>query len=149
MVGLNTPFGVSLAAGARLDEEDLEVRRTDVAASYTTPGVSLSTQYSFIDAQPNYGFSDDRHEVRVGGSAQVHEYWRVFGNATFDLTTSNMVQRGIGFAYDDDCFGINFTASETRGNIDNEVLSRDFGVTISLRTLGDFGRSTSNGTTTF
>ncbi|MFN3765975.1 MAG: LPS-assembly protein LptD [Aliihoeflea sp.] len=149
MLGLTTPFGVSLAAGSRLDEQDLEVRRTDVAASYSTPAVSLSTQYSFIDAQPDYGFSDDRHEVRVGGSAQVHEYWRVFGNATFDLNTTNMVQRGIGFAYDDDCFGINFTASETRGNINNEVLSRDFGVTISLRTLGDFGRSTSNGTTTF
>jgi LPS-assembly protein len=148
MVGLSTPVGLSLAAGARLDKDNLEVRRTDVAASYATPAVSLSTQYSFIDAQPDYGFTDDRHEVRVGGSAQVHEYWRVFGNATFDLNTSNMVQRGIGFAYDDDCFGINFTASETRGNINNEVLSRDFGINISLRTLGDFGRSTSN-TTTF
>lgn len=143
MVGLSTPVGVSLAAGARLDKDDLEVRRTDVAASYATPAVSVSTQYSFIDAQPDYGFSEDRHEVRVGGSAQVHEYWRVFGNATFDLNTSNMVQRGIGFAYDDDCFGINFTASETRGNINNEVLSRDFGINISLRTLGDFGRTTS------
>ncbi|MCO6387850.1 LPS assembly protein LptD [Aliihoeflea sp. 40Bstr573] len=156
MLGLSTPVGVSLAAGARLDKDDLEMRRTDLAASYSTPAISISTQYSFIDAQPNYGFSPTpenptgtRQEIRVGGSAQVHEYWRVFGNATFDLNTSNMVQRGIGFAYDDDCFGINFTASETRGNINNEVLSRDFGVTISLRTLGDFGRSTSNGTTTF
>ncbi|MGQ2906580.1 MAG: LPS-assembly protein LptD [Aliihoeflea sp.] len=149
MVGLNTPVGVSLAAGARLDKDDLEVRRTDVAASYATQAVSLSTQYSFIEAQPDYGFADDRHEVRVGASAQVHEYWRVFGNATFDLNTSNLVQRRIGFAYDDDCFGINFTASETRGNVSNEVLSRDFGINISLRTLGDFGQSTSGNSTTF
>ncbi|MCO6392764.1 LPS assembly protein LptD [Aliihoeflea aestuarii] len=150
MVGLSTPVGVSVAAGARFDKDDFAVQRTDVAASYTSAFASVSAQYAFIEAQPAYGFSDDRHEVRVGGSAQVHEYWRVFANATFDLNTSNMVQRGIGFAYDDDCFGVNFTYAENRSNFDNEVLTRDFGVNITLRTLGDFGRSTSSGgTTTF
>ncbi|MHB2265721.1 LPS-assembly protein LptD [Aliihoeflea sp. PC F10.4] len=146
-VGLTTPLGVSLAAGARFDKDGFEVRRTDVAASYSSAFATVSAQYAFIDAQPSYGFSEDRHEVRVGGSAQVHEYWRVFGNATFDLNTNHMVRRGIGFAYDDDCFGINFTYAETRNNRTNDVLTRDFGVNITLRTLGDFGQSTSNSST--
>jgi LPS-assembly protein len=150
MVGLSTPVGLSLAAGARFDKDDFSVQRTDVAASYGSSFASVSAQYAFIEAQPAYGFSEDRHEVRVGGSARVHEYWRVFGNATFDLNTNNMVQRGIGFAYDDDCFGINFTYAENRSNFNNEVLTRDFGVNITLRTLGDFGQSTSTaGTATF
>lgn len=141
LVGLSTPNGVSLAAGARFDKDGLEVARSDLAASYVTEPLSLSAQYSFIEAQPNYGFVNDRHEIRLGGSARVHEYWRVFGSGTFDFNTRNLVRRDIGFAYDDECFAIAFSMSESRDNQSNEVISRDFGINISLRTLGDFGDS--------
>ncbi len=146
MVGVNAPAGVSLAVGTRLDKDSFEIERTDVAASYASSFASVSAQYSFIEAQPRYGFDEERHEVRVGGSAQVHEYWRVFGNATFDLNTNNAVRRGIGFAYDDDCFGIDFTYEEARSNLDNSVVNRSIGLNITLRTLGDFGRATDTAT---
>ena len=138
MVGLNSPIGLSLAAGARFDEETFEVRRTDVSAAYATRPFSVSGVYSFIEAQPDYGFAEDRHEVRGNASLRILDNWRVFGGGTYDLTNEVLTRKSIGFAYDDDCFAYSIVMSEyehpTNGN-----KTRNFGFTVSLRTIGDFG----------
>jgi LPS-assembly protein len=141
MVGLSSPTGFSLAAGARFDEKTFDVRRTDVSAAYSSRPFSVSAVYSFIDAQPDYGFANDRHEVRGSASVRIHENWRIFGSGTYDLKSEVLTRRSIGFAYDDDCFAYSISMSEYQ-DPSNGNKTRNFGFTVSLRTIGEFGSST-------
>lgn len=146
-VNLNTPIGVTVGAGARFDQENFEVRRTDLTASYGGDVARVSAVYTFVEKQPDYGFEEDRHEVRGGASVKVHEYWRVFGSGTYDLENNLMTRKSIGFGYDDECFSFTFFGTETasRNNNTQEVdKEKSFGFRISLRTIGDFGTTTSS-----
>jgi LPS-assembly protein len=138
LVGFATPFGVSASAGARFDEETFDVRRTEFKAGVNTEAIALSARYAFIDAQPLYGFPEDRQEVSVGSSARFNENWRVFAAGTYDLEESSLISGALGFGYDDECFSYLLSMSETRNATTDEV-QRSFGFNISLRTLGDFG----------
>ena len=140
-IGLISPVGLSLGAGARFDEKTFEVRRTDVSAGYGSSTVSVSGAYSYIEKQPDYGFADDRHEVRASASVRVAENWRIMGNGTYDFTHEVMVRKGIGFAYDDECFSYMLTASEYVNPLNQSDKRRTFGFQVSLRTIGDFGSS--------
>ena len=113
LVGFASPSGLSASASARLDEQTLEIRRSEVKAGYTADIFSVSARYAFIQEQPLYGFDEDRREVSVGGSARLHENWRVFGSGTYDFEQNVMVKDAFGFAYDDECFTYLMTFSET------------------------------------
>lgn len=142
LVGVTSPNGVSLSTGARLDETTLELRRLDVRAGATLGPVSVSTSYAFIQKQPLYGYAADRHQVTLGASARVVENWRLFGSGTYDFVAGTLLQDSIGFAYDDECFSFSFTASQSR-NTTGTSTSNSFGFNLSLRTIGDFGQSSS------
>ena len=64
MFGLASPSGFSASVSARLDEETLELRRSEIKAGFVTRALSLPAKYAFIQAQPLYGFSDDRQNCR-------------------------------------------------------------------------------------
>jgi len=140
--------GINFMTGARLDETTLELRRLDAAANATVGRVSASARYAYIQAQPLYGFAYDRKEVTLAASAQVAEYWRVFGSGTYDFESRALVRNGIGFTYDDECFTFTFTAAQSRTvtrGVSGPVVSKpntSFGIRVSLRTLGDFGTTT-------
>ncbi|MEP6565575.1 MAG: LPS-assembly protein LptD, partial [Mesorhizobium sp.] len=142
LVGFNSPSGFSGSLSGRFDEQSFEVRRAEVKAAYSGLPVSLSAKYAFIQAQPLYGFTTDRHEVTLGASTHLAENWRIFGTGTYDLQQSVLVKDGVGFAYNDSCFTYLMTFSESRDSITKEV-SQNVGFNLSFRTLGDFGSSTS------
>jgi len=143
LVGFNSPSGFSGSLSGRFDEQTFEVRRAEVKAAYSGLPVSLSAKYAFIQAQPLYGFTTDRHEVTLGASTHLAENWRVFGTGTYDLQQSVLVKDGVGFAYNDSCFTYLMTFSQTRDSITKEV-SQNVGFNLSFRTLGDFGSSQSS-----
>ena len=143
LVGFATPFGLSASASTRLDENTLEMRRGELKAGYTGNAFAVSARYAFIQAQPLYGFDEDRREMTLGGSARFHENWRVFGSGTYDFEKSVLVRDSVGFAYDDECFTYLMTFSETRDR-DTEETEQTIGFNISFRTLGDFGSASSN-----
>lgn len=140
MVGLASPDGLSLAAGARFDEKTFEVRRTDLKAAYASRPVSVAGVYSFIEKQPDYGFANDRREVRGTASVRLLENWSVFGGGTHDLTRDVTTMKSIGFAYDDDCFAYSFSFTQQEHPTTREK-SESFGFSVSLRTIGEFGNS--------
>jgi LPS-assembly protein len=142
LVGFATPSGLSASASARLDEQTLELRRTELKAGYSTSPLTLTAKYTFIQAQPLYGFNEDRREVTLAASSRVHENWRIFGSGTYDLESNVVVRDALGFAYDDECFSYTMTFSETRDR-NTEDSSQTIGFNISFRTLGDFGTTTS------
>lgn len=143
LIGVTSPSGFSASLSGRFDEQTLEVRRSEVKLGYTGQPISVSAKYAFIQEQPLYGFAEDRHEVMLGGSAQINENWRVFGSGTYDLQANVLVRNGLGFGYADECFTYLMTFSETRDRITKEV-SQSVGFNISFRTLGDFGSSPGN-----
>ena len=142
MAGFTSPGGVTFTAGGRFDEQTLEVRRAEASVSIPIDRHSINASYTFIQAQPLYGFSQDRREVTLGGRARLHDYWSVYASGTYDLESSTLANSSFGFLYDDECFTYGMTFSRTQNTISRDV-SYGFGFNISFRTLGDFGTSTS------
>ena len=93
LAGFISPIGVSGSVGTRLDEQTLELRRTELKAGYSTIPVTVTAKYTFIQAQPLYGFPDDRTELTFATSAPVRENWRVFGSGTYDFEIINAGSR--------------------------------------------------------
>jgi LPS-assembly protein len=147
LAGFIAPNGLSASVSARFDEQTFEVRRAETKVGYFSAPLSVTAQYAFIQAQPLYGFSQDRREVTLAASGRVHENWRAFGSGTYDFESGVLVRNSVGFAYDDECFSYTMTWSTKRDN--DLVVSRreddehSIGFNISFRTLGDFGSTTS------
>lgn len=141
-VGIGTPNGFNFIAGARFDQANFSPRRADLTTTYSGSFTRLAARYSYIAAQPTYGFADDRQEATISGSTQVAEHWRVFASGTYDFQNSRLTSRSIGFTYDDECFLFTLSYTE-RHPVNREEVSRSLGFRVSLRTLGDFGTSSS------
>ena len=145
MAGFVSPFGLSGSVSGRFDEETFEARRTEVKLGYSDPALSLTAQYAFIQAQPLYGFSEDRHEVTGTASLRLQENWRVFAGATYDIEHEVPVRSRLGFAYDDECF--TYLMAYSRVEAQNGDVTNKVSFNITFRTLGDFGSGTVNSLT--
>ncbi len=141
LFGFATPFGLSSSVSARLDEQTFEVRRTELKAGWSGQPLSLIGKYAFIQAQPLYGFPEDRHEVTVGGTARMLEYWSVFASGTYDLQFGVLTSDAVGFSYSDECFSYTMTYGQSRNRTTLET-SENIGFNVSFRTIGDFGSNT-------
>ncbi|EKF20327.1 LPS-assembly protein LptD [Nitratireductor pacificus] len=140
MVGFATPGGLALSAAARFDEKTFEIRRTDIKSAASIGNVTASLQYAFIQAQPLYGFLDDRQEVTGVAKVRFDENWSGFGSGTYDLESRTLVSNSYGVSYGDDCFIYSMTYTRSK-NRDTQETSQSFGFRIALRTIGDFGTS--------
>ncbi|MGB8816791.1 MAG: LPS-assembly protein LptD [Rhizobiaceae bacterium] len=137
--GLGTSTGWSLAARGRFDEKTFEVRRGEAELAYAGQPISASLRYAYIQAQPNYGFTVDRHEISGAASLKFKENWRAFGSATYDIENKYTPSMSVGFGYDDSCTSYSLTYSETRTLTTLDDPKRSIGFYLSFRTLGDFG----------
>lgn len=140
---LNSDTGFSLRAAGRFDEKNLEMRRAETTASFSSPKFSTSLNYTFIDAQPDYGFTSDRHQVTTSGSVKLHDYWRAFGAATFDIETNSVISDSIGIAYDDSCFSFSVAYSESRKKYTGDQSNQAITFRLGFRTIGNYGQKLS------
>ncbi|MCI5077210.1 LPS-assembly protein LptD [Oricola sp.] len=137
MVGASYEESFTAALRGRFDESNFSVRRAEAEVGYTSEPVSASAGYAFIDAQPTYGYETDRREVSGTASFRVADFWRVSGNATFDITNKRLAESGIGFGYEDECFALGIQWNQTRDAADSTTTT--IGFRLSFRTLGDLG----------
>jgi len=135
---VNAVSGISFRTGARFDEKSLEIRRTDIGTTFASPNLTAGVNYSFIDAQPNYGFVNDRHEVTTTGSIKFADYWRAFGAVTHDMETNTVVSDSIGIAYDDSCFSFSIAFKENRQEFTNEQVNQSISFRLGFRTIGNY-----------
>lgn len=136
-LALSSPSNFSVGVGARFDEMSFEVRRAEVATSYSNDIFGLSANYAFIDGQPEFGFVDDRHEITTAGSVRFYDNWSIFGTTTYDLNQDELDKYSVGISYTCDCFVVRASYTEDKNN--NDAISRSYQLFISLRTLGEFG----------
>ncbi|MBL1404585.1 MAG: LPS-assembly protein LptD [Rhizobiales bacterium] len=135
-VDLNSKTGFSLGASGRFDEKNTNLRRGELTARYVDPKIALSGSYVFIDAQPKYGFANDRHEARGSASVKLNDQWRAFGAGTFDLENSEMISQSVGISYDDSCVSFSVAYSENNNRYDGSANDRSINFSLGLRTIG-------------
>jgi LPS-assembly protein len=141
--GLSNGRGLSFATRGRFDEKTFETRRAEAEVGYSGLPVGGSLRYAFIQAQPQYGYNTDRHEVTGAASVKVAENWRAFGSLTYDIENKYTPARSLGFGYDDTCTIYSLTYSETRTLSTIDEPTRSVGFYLSFRTLGDIGTNQS------
>ena len=140
VASLRTSNGAGVSAGVaiRLDEEDLDLNRSEVDVTVSQTDYSFRASYTFTEAQPNYRFEEDRHEATGTGSLRLDENWRVFGSASYDIENSELFKHSVGVGYDNDCFSFSLSYSDNDNRITGENTGSTVGVSLGLRTIGGF-----------
>ncbi|NVK34302.1 MAG: LPS-assembly protein LptD, partial [Rhodobacteraceae bacterium] len=134
---LDTQYGVKLGAQARLDDDDFALKRLQSQISATYGPVVSSFAYAFLGSQPDLGINEDRQELISSASLKLFDNWRIYGSMRYDLEGANIVQDGVGLAYDDEGFSMSMTYAEDRSRNNGEPVDRTLIFRFGLRTLGD------------
>lgn len=137
---VNDGAGVSAGVAIRLDEEDLDLNRSEVDVTVAKTDYSFKASYTFTEAQPNYRFDQDRHEITGTGSLRLDENWRVFGSASYDIESDELFRQSVGVGYDNDCFSFSLSYSDNDNRTTGENTGSTIGVSLGLRTIGGFER---------
>lgn len=144
LFGTRTPVSMSFSVSGRFDEKTFGMRRMGIKAGVSAGYTSVTGTYTFIDAQPLYGFGRDRQEVSVYANTRLHENWSLFGSSTYDMVSDTLVASAVGLTYSDDCFIYTMNYSQSRSIATTTTPSdttHNFGIKISFRTLGEVGFS--------
>lgn len=140
-VSLSTPYGISLGAQGRFDEETLDVNRADVMAGVTVGRLDTAVTYSLIGAQPIYSFPEDRHQVTTSASLKVTDEIRTFGSISYDIENEAVINRSFGVGYADECFSLIAEYQNTNDRYNLQSSESKLMFKLALRTLvdADFG----------
>ena len=137
MINVQTPFGLGVTESLRLAKETFKVARLDSSLAYSAPKYSFGVTYSQIAAQPQYGSNVDRNQIIGTATVKFADYWKAYGNVTWDLRQRKLVSGTFGLSYDDECtiFAIGFTqTTDTSNTVANDW---SIGARLTFRTLGD------------
>jgi Organic solvent tolerance protein OstA len=138
------PFGLSLATSARLDKDDLEIKRGDVTASLATGFLTTSLNYTEIAGQTGYGSPTDRRGVTGGATLRFGDNWSVFGSSGYDLVKKRRDTTRFGASYIDECLELS-VFYERKPDDTNDAKKWSVGARLTLRTLGSIGYSSGEG----
>ncbi|MGE6739112.1 LPS-assembly protein LptD [Allorhizobium pseudoryzae] len=140
LAAIDLPNGFSVQGQGRFDEKNLDLRRADASVSYNVARVSGSLIYTNIQAQPEYGYPDKGEFLKSASSIKVNENWSVSGTATWDMNKGEVIRRGVGFTYADECTIFTVAYTDKPANTD----PNDWTVTarLSFRTLGEIALGT-------
>lgn len=136
-LSLATQTGLFLNTQARFDEEDLALERNDTLLSYREDLFSISTNYTFINAQPEYASATDREQVGFGARLKLTDHWNLHAAAQYDIRTDLLRSNSLGLTYHDECFTFTLAFSETRSSSVADA-SQSVNFRFAFRTLGEF-----------
>ncbi|MCC0020491.1 MAG: LPS-assembly protein LptD [Nitratireductor sp.] len=136
-VDLNTGDGLTLGASGRFDKDNAEVNRAVAGARFVNENLTFTGNYVFINEQPRYGASEDRHELRGAASVKLDDRWRVFGSANYDIVNDQLYSYGIGLAYDDSCTSFSVAFQQSDDRYTGATNERSVMFRLGLRTLGE------------
>ena len=136
-LGFNNGSIYTLNTLGRFDENNFSVRRGEVQLGVNSELITGTSNYTYISAQPDYGFETDRHQVGFSGTLKLTDNWSVAAGAQYDLGRRQFVSHSAGLSYADECFALSLAYSETSPTTSSEV-NRTIGFKMSFRTLGEF-----------
>ncbi len=140
-LALGTPIGLSFGTQGRFDEESLALRRSDIYTAYNFSRGSAQVTYTNIAAQPIYGSIEDRSQVTTSASLKFAPNWNAFGAVGYDIKNSVVVDKSFGVGYQDDCFSLLVSYTDTVDRYAQESNSSTLMFQVGLRTISDFKQS--------
>ncbi|MCJ8240121.1 LPS-assembly protein LptD [Peteryoungia algae] len=139
--GFELPVGLSLSAGVRLDEKTLEVRRTDLNATYAQDRFETSLTFTHVDARPEYSFDEDNQTVASSSTIKLNQNWSVFGSVNYDIDANSFNRRSVGISYADECTVFSIAYSDKYDPNDETANDWTVGGRLVFRTLGEINLS--------
>jgi len=137
MTGVDLPNGLSVATSARLDRNDLSLRRSDTALRFDGARFESELIYTRIAAQPRYGLTTAQDEIQTAAAYKFRDYWSVFGSLTYDINRRSISRNGLGVSYDDRDTVLSLVYEETRDKSGTTANDWSIGARLIFRTLGD------------
>jgi LPS-assembly protein len=137
MAGFDLPNGLSVAHSARLDKNDLSLRRSDTSVRFDGARFETEVTYTRIAAQPLYGLTENASEIQSAAAFKFDNYWSVFGSLTYDINRQSLSRNGFGFSYDDRDTVFSVVYEQTRDKSGTTANDWSIGARLMFRTLGD------------
>ncbi len=126
-----------LIAQGRFDQENFELRRTDIHSWMSYGPFSASANY--VKQTPKLDVNNLTGEEIYGSAGiQLTKFWSLTGNIRYDLHDSEVDRHGVGLTYADDCFlfGVNYEhTTPVDGSVDSDTT---ISFRIELKHLGGF-----------
>src|SRR5262249_1024663 len=142
-VYLQATSNVSLIAQTRFDQQNLELKRSDLGSEVRYGPADLKVNYADVTAEPGLAAGQPRQEVLTAATLALTKDWSLLGNLRFDLETDQTITDGLGLQYQDDCFLVAVTYQ--RSFIQDQDIKPDerFVVNFNLKYLGAYKYQTS------
>lgn len=137
-------WGLTLTGGARFDEEDFALNRTDATIDFTSKYFDQALGFTRVGAQPGYAYDETNKELQSISKLKVFENWSVSGAFTWDLTDDTMTRRWFGLTYEDICTMFSIYYRQDWDEATNSRSNWSVGAQLTLRTLGDISLGSSS-----
>ncbi len=131
-----------LVGKARLNHQDLTLRRADVTASYGYGPLSLQTLYTFAASDPLNNDTRDQQELVNTGTLQLAEHWSLLGSLRYDIDASSFRSSMVGLQYSDECFILTASYTETNTSTKDVPADRTVMLYFALKHIGEFNYQT-------
>jgi LPS-assembly protein len=132
-------------AQSRFDETELSVRRTDLFSHVDVGPLGLNAQYSYRRDDPAIALFDSQQELIAQATLRLTDRWSLMGTARYDLDANQMLQDIFSVKYQDECFVLTASYTETRIDDPSRDIKPDRSLMLrfELKYLGEFNYKTS------
>ncbi len=133
-----------LIGQARFDEDDLDLRRSDI---YTTASYGpFIAQAAYSYTAPNSSIDDTSPQQDILGSlwVQLSERWSIGGMLRYDIDEDEIRQDALSLRYADECYVLTTTYQSSNIVDDNNGLTKDQSILVrfEFKHLGGFNYKT-------
>jgi LPS-assembly protein len=127
-------------AQARFDEEEFDLRRSDLFAQFNYGPILAQVTHAYTAADSGNNFAQDQQDVLGLLGLRVTEHWSILGQMRYDISAGDRIQDILQLRYADDCFVLTATYTETHvTNIERDLQpDRALMLRFELKYLGDF-----------
>jgi LPS-assembly protein len=134
---------VSLTAQSRFDQENLELKRSDLGSEVRYGPADLKVNYADVTAEPGLAAGQPREEILTAATLALTQDWSLLGNIRYDIRSDQTITDGLGLQYQDDCFLVSVTYQ--RSFIEDQDIKPDERVVVNfnLKYLGAYKYQTS------
>lgn len=130
-----------ISARFRFDQQTFGLRRLELVGTLYGGPLFLTTGYTYIAAQPNVGFFNDREAVTAAISYKLDDNWSISANGNYSLrnstNASGWISNGLGLRYADECFVFSVDYLQIYAGFGDIQPQRRVTARITLRTLGE------------
>jgi LPS-assembly protein len=137
------PFnGLQLISQSRFDQDDLDMRRQDAAASLSFGPFSASAIYAYLNTDPTNDIYTPQEDVYGTLGIRLTERWSIAAAARFDIDADEIASDMFQARYADECFILTATYTDNYYQNQDIVDGQTFMLRFELKHLGEFGYTT-------